>query len=126
MECPKCHNGMARVNDPLYGHYHCWICGKVIYDPMPEEITTFEAVDSLPVCCNCFVEFQPTERNQVYCEDCRKLRSKPSGTFEKIQDLLMLTTAQLEGSLSSEELELLTAQVKGYPADEQEEFPEEG
>ena len=122
MNCPKCNSGMARVEEPFLERYECWTCGKIVYDPLPEDVVTFEAPDSLPVCCNCSVEFQPTERNQVYCEDCRELRSKPSGTFEHIQDLLTLTTSELVGTLSSEELDLLIAQVKGYQAVEQEEL----
>lgn len=117
MECSKCRSGMARVEHGSLSRYECWMCSTVVYDPLPESVSVFEAEDSMPVCYLCLTEFEPTERNQIYCYKCKKLRVKPASSFHKLYHIMVDEVSDLSSVMDQKELDILISQVQAYCAE---------
>ena len=110
MECPKCHNPMERINDIVIGRYECWLCGKIIYDPITPDMSSLIDMQEQSVCNYCTKIFYSDERNQKYCPVCRLIRKKAKPDFSRIKEEQKEAIKSLEKFLSIEELIQLLAQ----------------
>ena len=101
---------MSRVDELELGRWECWICGKIVYDPVEPSKTHIHMEEQLSLCNRCMKEFTPTARNQRYCTECRAIKLKHTKDFSRLASLKRETLRSLGKILEPEEVILLAAQ----------------